>query len=270
MADRAYVPTKARVVRTVELTKDIHLLRLNTSVRSTPGQFLQVSVLGFGEAPFSIASHSEKHADLCVRVVGRLTHRISQLRRGDVIYIRGPYGNGYPINEFENKNIVIIAGGTGIAPLRALMEYIERHRQRFLDLHVYLGFRSPDQILFVEDIARWKNKFDVVLTVDGIPDGYRGRYEGEVGYLAPVIERHPVRSENAVAAVCGPPIMIKTTVQVLKKFGFRDDQIYISFERHMKCGLGQCGHCMINHKYVCTDGPVFRYDEIGELDEAGI
>ncbi len=270
MLDGDYIPKGVKVLEIKEMAPDIYFMRLDARIKSTPGQFIQLSILGYGEAPFSIASHSMKHIDLCIKCVGDLTSKIKNVEKGDVVYIRGPYGNGYPVSLFEGKDVVIVAGGTGITPLRALIEYIEKRRSKFEDMYIYLGFRSPDHIIFRDDIERWKRKFKVVVTVDKVPEDYKGEYDGEESYLAPIIEKYPVDARNKVAVVCGPPIMMRTVVQALRKLKFEGNQIYLSLERRMECGKGQCGHCMINHKYVCKDGPVFRYDELGELDEAGI
>ena len=177
--------------------------------------------------------------------------------------IRGPYGRGYPMKDMKNKNLIIIGGGTGVAPLRGVIEYVKEHRRTFKNVHIFLGFRDPEDILFKEDIKEWGKLFEVHLTVDKAPSDYKGN----IGLITKLIEEVQPLSRNSLAITCGPPIMIKFVIKLLKVLKFKNSQIYISHERHMKCGIQKCGHCMIKGQYVCKDGPVFRYDKIGEVKE---
>jgi len=213
-----------------------------------------------GEAPISICSFSPKHIQLHVKSVGNVTNALAKLKRGDHLLIRGPYGKGYPMSKLKWNHLLIIGGGSGVAPLKGVVEYIEKHRTDFREVKLYFGFRSPEDILFKDEIERWRENFHVNLSVDKNPN--KCHLAGCVGYITELLEKSYITPEKRIALVCGPPMMMKICIDILKEKGFSEDQIYVSYERLMQCGLGVCGHCMIHGKYVCKDGPVFRYDQI--------
>ena len=250
-----YIPKKAKILDIRKQTVDTNLYKINYKIKHEPGQFVQIGLLGIGECPISICSDSEKYIDLCIRNVGNVTKFIYGLKKGDNVFVRGPYGNGYPMQMFKHKDILVVGGGTGVAPLRSVIEYIENKRKSFGDVYIFLGFRSPDDILFKEDIKRWSKKFHLVLTVDKAPKTWKGN----IGYLMPLLEKEKFNIQHSVVLTCGPPIMIKFVLQSLKKMDFSDDQIYVSYERLMHCGIGKCGHCAISGYLVCKHGPVFNY-----------
>jgi len=258
-----YIPEQAKILDVRRLTFDTNIYRINHKIKHDPGQFVQVSLLGIGECPISICSHSNKYIDLCIRDVGNVTKFIHKLKKGDSIFVRGVYGHGYPMEMLENKDVIVIGGGTGVAPLRSVIEYLENNTKMFGDIYIFLGFRSPDDILFKNDTKRWNKKFKLILTVDKAPRTYKGK----VGYIMPLLEKEKFNIEHSVALTCGPPIMIKFVLQSLKKIGFSDDQIYVSYERLMHCGIGKCGHCAMSGHLVCQHGPVFNYSIAKDFED---
>jgi len=262
-------PAPFRIVKKEEQTKDIYLFRLQrplrgkTSLCYEPGEFFQVSAPGVGEAPFSVCSCSEDFIEFNIRGVGDVTNKLLSLGPGDYMWLRGPYGTSYPMKDLRGNSLVIIGGGTGVAPLRAVLKYVEEHRADYEKVHVFFGFKNPDEILFKRDMQVWNRVFDLNLTVDKAPKDYKGR----VGLVTKIVEESGLSNKNKAVMICGPPIMIKFTIMTLEKLGFNHDQIFVSFERRMKCGVGMCGHCMISGLYVCKDGPVFRYDKVKAMHE---
>lgn len=256
-----YMPTMAQIVSVTKETEDTSTFRVKYSYAHDPGQFVEVSLLGIGECPISIASWSPNHMDLCIRKVGSVTGAIHNLRQGDSLFIRGPYGVGYPIQEFIGKNIILIGGGTGVAPLRSVVEYLARKRTDFKNISLFFGFRSPSDMLFKADMAGWRSIFSLNISVDKADS----TWNGNVCLVTELLEKAKINKENTIVIICGPPVMLKCVMNTLNKFNFSDEQVYVSFERHMRCGIGKCGHCMVNNKYICRDGPVFRYDEAKKL-----
>lgn len=254
-----------------KLTPDTYLLTVQKfdkkgkleKLNYLPGQFFQVSIPGFGEAPISVCSYSDEFLEFNVRAVGDVTNEIVKLEPGDSLWLRGPYGTHYPMKEMIGKSLMIVGGGTGVAPLRGVLKYVEKHRADYDRVHLFIGFRNPEAIIFKKDIELWNRIFDMHFTVDKADSGYKGK----VGLVTQVCEQSGLDCNNKTAIVCGPPAMIKFTVIVLEKMGFSHGQVYVSEERRMKCGVGMCGHCMISGIYVCKDGPVFRFDQIEKLHE---
>ena len=264
--------TPYKIIAKEKFNTDTYLFRLEKVVKSKkdvkkisyePGQFYQVSVPGFGEAPISVCSYSDDFLEFNIRAVGDVTDEMVKLEQGDTMWLRGPYGTHYPMKELIGKSLMIIGGGTGVAPLRGVIKYVEKHRADYDRVHLFIGFRSPEAIIFKKDIGLWNRIFDLRLTVDKAEPGYKGK----VGLVTKIVEESGLDSNNKAAIVCGPPAMIKFTIMALEKIGFSHSQIFISHERRMKCGVGMCGHCMISGIYVCKDGPVFRYDQVKNLHE---
>ncbi|MBD3202796.1 hypothetical protein GF327_00745 [Candidatus Woesearchaeota archaeon] len=253
-----YKPELASVTKVIEETEDIKTIRIKHDSNPKPGQFYEVSVMGIGEAPFGSASYSSEYVDLTIRAVGNLTNKLMNVKQGENLAVRGPYGNGFPMEKFKGKDIVIIGGGTGVAPVRTVIEYIEINREDYGEVDLFFGFRSPEEFLFKYDFDKWKEIFKFNITIDKPYEGW----EGNVGFLNALLEKSEISPENKIVILVGPPIMIKVTVESLEKMGFSDDQIYVSLERMMQCGVGKCGHCMVGDKYVCKDGPVFCYETV--------
>ena len=233
-----------------------------------PGQFVEVSLFGVGEAPISICSSPTRREtfELTVRAVGRLTEALHRLKRGDEVGIRGPFGVGYPIVPLEGNDLLLIAGGLGIAPLRSLINFIIDNRRDFGKVDILLGCRDPQSMLYSDELSWWQKRIDISFScsVDrGEPD-----WAGNVGMITGLIPGVTIDPLRTFSVVCGPPVMYRYVVAELLKKGVPEEQIYLSLERHMKCGLGKCGHCQIEHLYCCQDGPVFRYDLIKQIKGA--
>lgn len=261
--DKMYKPTLVKIEGKRKLTEEDYLFKIKTKIDYYPGQFLQAGVLGIGEAPISICSYSGDYVELSVKIIGNVTKALCSLEKGDVVGIRGPYGRGYPIQLFKGDSIIMVGGGCGIAPMRSALQYIEKNREDYQEVYIFFGFRNPEEILFREDIEKWQEKFNCNISVD---EGNKN-WKGKVGFVTEILEKEELNNDRKVVFVCGPPVMINHVVEILKKKGFNDEQIFVSYERHMKCGTGKCGHCMVGGRYACKDGPVFRYDEVKELNE---
>ena len=232
-----------------------------------PGQFCEFSVLGKGESPFGIASSPTEPGFLrfTVNRTGSVTNQIHYLREGDMVGIRGPLGNWYPVEKFKGGNVVVIGGGFAFTTLRSLIVYMLEHRDDYEDITVIYGVRNPDLFLYKDELAQWQKRDDLTLhlTIDKAVEGWTGL----TGFVPTVTKEVAPGTENAWVVVCGPPIMIKFTLPVLKELKFPDARVYTSLERRMKCGIGKCGRCNIGSKYICIDGPVFSMEEIGEIPE---
>ncbi len=230
-----------------------------------PGQFVQVEIFGVGEAPISVCSSPTRKGsfELTVRAAGRLTKHMHSLGKGDVVGIRGPFGKPFPVKMMSGNDLLFVAGGLGIAPLRSLINYVMDNRKEFGKVDILLGCRTPSDMLFGDEVAVWQKRLDVNFscTVDrSAPD-----WKGNVGLITTLIPGVTINPERTFCVVVGPPIMYKFVIAELLKKGVPERQIVLSLERHMKCGMGKCGHCQIDHPknyYCCKDGPTFTYDEV--------
>jgi len=230
-----------------------------------PGQFNMLYVFGAGEVPISISSdpadpESIRHT---TRVVGTVTQAMRSLKPGDTIGVRGPFGSGWPLDLGQGKDVVVIAGGIGLAPLRPALFEMLAYRERFHRIILLYGTRTPRDILFKRDLKRWRSHFDleVYITVDRA----MGAWKGNVGVVIKLISRAPFDPSNAIALMCGPEVMMRFSIEALQQRGVTDENIFVSMERNMKCGLGFCGHCQYGPYFICKDGPVFRYDRIAPI-----
>lgn len=240
---------------------------LAKSFNYKPGQFVQVSLLGVGEAPISITSSPSQKGflEFTIRAIGKLTRAMHKLKVGDRIYIRGPYGNSFPFEEVKGKDLYFIAGGIGLPPLRSVIKSVFERRRAFGRIKILYGAKTPEEFCFKEELGTW-NKMDdteVLLTVDE-PDE---RWKGNEGVVTTLWDKTDMTTSSGVAYVCGPPIMIRFVVERLIRSGFKDENIFITLERYMKCGIGKCGHCNIGEKFVCVDGPVFTYSQLRKFPD---
>ena len=236
-----------------------------------PGQFVQVSMLGVGEAPISVSSSPTRgpHLDLGVRRAGELTGLMHDLLEpGAEVGIRGPFGTCFDTEAMRGNDVLLIAGGCGLAPMRALIQYCEDRRDEFRKVTVLYGARTPEDRLYKGDLAEWSRSphLDCRCTVDEVPPDQQ--WDGNVGVITTLMPPLEIDSERTTAVVVGPPVMYRFVISELEAKCFRHDQIVVSLERHMKCGVGKCGHCTIEHLYCCLDGPVFRLDAVIHLKGA--
>jgi len=237
--------------------------KLQKSFLPAPGQFMMLSLFGIGESAISLSDTSNNGSvTTTIRNVGSVTNAILRLKEGDFIGMRGPYGNGWPLERAEGKNVLIVVGGMGIVPLRGVVNYIKNNRKKFGDLEIIYGARTPDDMLFRYEFEKWKQikKTRMDLTVDELPIETTSKCK--IGLVTSCFPSMKTHHKNAIALVCGPEIMMRYAAKCLETIGFKDRQIYLSLERRMKCGIGKCGHCQIGLKYVCKDGPVFNYADI--------
>jgi NAD(P)H-flavin reductase len=249
-----------RAIRTFHFNFKDEKLREEFSFES--GQFAEYSILGIGEAPFCISSSPTRrdHLEFAVLRIGKVTNALHRLSVGAEIGFRGPYGNSFPLDFLQGKNLVFVAGGIGLAPLRSLIWNVIDTRDKYEKVDIIYGARSPDDLCFKYDVDTWgKDKtVNMVTTVDKGDESWTGR----VGFVPQILEQVAPSASNAVAIVCGPPIMIRFTFPVLEKLGFTPEQMITTLEKRMKCGIGKCGRCNIGNLYVCRDGPVFTYAQI--------
>jgi len=264
-----YVPQPATIKEVKKETSDVVTLKFSLdsgNLNYKPGQFLEVSVFGVGEAPISIASTpNQKEMELSVKKVGSVTSELHKLSVGDKIWIRGPYGNGFPIEKLRGKDVIFVGGGIGLPPLRSLINYMLNNRKDFGKLYILYGARTPVDLVFRDELEVWRTgkNVEVHLTVDKAVEGWTGH----VGVVPNLLKKIKPDIKKTYAVICGPEIMIKFTVKALLEMGFPENQIIFTLERMMKCGIGKCGRCNIGSKYVCIDGPVFSYDEIKKEQE---
>ena len=253
-----YVPYLSEIKEVIKHTNLEYTFRMTFEGDAKPGQFFEISLPKYGEAPISVSGIGDGLVDFTIRRVGAVTNEIFENYVGDKLLIRGPYGNGFDVEQFKGKEIMIIGGGTGVSPMRGVIQYFAAHPEEAVSTTLIAGFKSPSDVLFKADFEAWKKTINVIKTVDSAPEGY----EGPVGMVTKYIpDLHFQNVKNAVFICVGPPVMIKFTIMEIKKLGVEDEQIWTSYERKMCCGLGKCGHCKMNEKYVCLDGPVFNYTE---------
>ncbi|MFC1563578.1 FAD/NAD(P)-binding protein [candidate division KSB1 bacterium] len=264
------LPDEYRIQKFKRETHDTFTLELEPAngrdiPLSRPGQFNMLYVFGVGEIPISISGDPNKRNPLVhtTRAVGTVTKVMKDLREGDVIGIRGPYGTHWPVESALGRDVLIIAGGIGLAPLRPVMYEILSRRDKYGKVVLLYGARTPEDILFKQQLERWRANFhlEVYVTVDRAT----GSWHGNVGVVTTLIKRAPFDPHMTTAMICGPEIMMRFSIMELLKRGVVEKDIYISMERNMKCGIGLCGHCQLGPEFVCKDGPVFRYTQMKDL-----
>lgn len=253
-----YIPIPAKVKEIIKHTEKEWTFRVKAKTEGIlPGQFYEISMPKYGESPISVSGIGENTLDFTIREVGKVTEELFNIKVGERIQLRGPYGNGFNVDNYKNKDIVIISGGSGLAPVRGILEYFYANINECKSMTLICGFRSPEDVLFKEDIEKWNQKINVILTVDKADDNYKGK----VGLVTKYVpELNITNLDDACAVVVGPPMMMKFTIIELQKVGFKDKDLWVSYERKMSCGLGKCGHCRMDSTYICTDGPVFNFE----------
>jgi sulfhydrogenase subunit gamma (sulfur reductase) len=274
--ENPYVPFPMRIEEIIVETGDRNIKTFVLSFlskeaenpfRYRPGQFAELTVFGKGEAPFGMASTPTRpgRLEFSVSKIGEVTGALHRMEKGDVVGVRGPLGNGYPLETFRGKNLVLIGGGFGFSTLRSLTNFIlhDSNRAAYGDLTVIYGAREPGLLLYKKDLEAWRERGDLQLHL-AVDKGENG-WEGHVGFVPDVTRSLAPNPQNAFAVVCGPPAMITFTLPVLRDLGFKDENILLSLEMRMKCGIGKCGRCNVGSKYICSDGPVFFQAELLRL-----
>jgi NAD(P)H-flavin reductase len=233
--------------------------------RWTPGQFNMLYVPGVGEAAISISSHPDECeiVEHTIRLTGSVTRAIDRLGKGGLIGLRGPFGRGWPIDRLTGGDVVMVAGGIGLAPLKPMVHWLRHNRQRFRRVVLLFGCRSPDDRLYVDELQQWQSDdvIDVLVTVDNASDGW----VGPVGVVTNLLQRIRVSADRTTVMVCGPRILNRVAAWSFLQLHVPPERVYLSLERNMNCGFGQCGHCQMGSKFVCKDGPVFAFSEIAEF-----
>ena len=246
-------------------TLDLEPVNAGDSLPFLPGQFNMLYVFGAGEVPISMSGDPAKSGAMThtVRDVGAVTKAMGRLKRGDAIGVRGPFGANWPVEDAGGKDVVIVAGGIGLAPLRPVIYHILARREEYGRVALLYGARAPGDILYQSELEKWRGRFDlqVEVTVDNVPVGQNWR--GHIGVVTTLVGGADFDPARTVAMICGPEVMMRFTVIELQKRGVSEEGIFISMERNMKCAVGFCGHCMFGPTFICKDGPVFRFDRIG-------
>ena len=270
--DSLYAPQPARILRAKQLTDLERMIEVQLTngrqLGHRPGQFVQVSVFGYGEAPISICSSPAKEGsfEMTVRNMGGLTSALHRAKEGDTIGIRGPFGNGFPMSCMQGMDCLMVAGGIGIAPLRSVIDTVLADREKYGQLIVLYGSRTPGDILFTDEIEAWKadKRNQILVAVDREAPGW----DGHVGVVTTLFPQVKVNPKGVAASLCGPPVMYRFVLAELHAMRVPENQIFLSLERRMKCGMGKCGHCQIDGRCVCIDGPVFTAEEARGIHES--
>jgi sulfite reductase subunit B len=271
MIKNPYSPIRTEVLDVVEESSTIKTLKFRPDkpLYFKAGQFIELTIPGMGEAPFTPSSSPFQKEDLDVTIMkaGKVTGKIHELKKGDIVGLRGPYGVEYPLNEFEGKDLLLVGGGVGLAPLRALFLGLVHEIDRYKSILFCCGSKTPSDIIYKDSVLdKWQKidkRINFRITVDKKDDNWKGK----VGLVTTTLDGLDIEIKNSVAIVCGPPIMMKFSTFKLLEVGYKPDQIYLSMEKNMSCGFGKCGHCRMGDFYVCKDGPVFRYDKISHIHE---
>ncbi len=267
--DNPYRPIEAEVLEVITETPTIKTIKFKPkeTVSFATGQFVELTIPGVGEAPFTPSSNPavKDVLEVTVMKVGKVTEKVHQLKAGEVIGVRGPFGKGYPLDEFKGKEVLVVGGGCGFAPLRSLMYALFAIRKELKELFFRGGCKTPKELVYRSETEQWGKRADLnlKLTVDTGDSAWKGH----VGLVTTILDDVKMNYKTGIAVVCGPPIMMKFATKKLLEMGFRDDNIYLSMEKNMSCGIGKCGHCRIGTYYACKDGPVFQYTKIKHFSE---
>ena len=256
MVRNDYIPFSSEILEVIKHTDIEYTFRMAFRGDVKPGQFFEVSIPKYGEAPISVSGIGDGFVDLTIRRVGKVTNEVFERYVGDSLLMRGPYGNGFDVANYKGKELVIIAGGTGVSPVRGVISYFADHAEQRKDMTLITGFKSVKDVLFKADFPYWRERMNVILTLDSGEE----TAEHKIGLVTKYIPDLKLQDvSKAVAIVVGPPAMMRFSVKGLLERGFKEENIWISHERKMCCGLGKCGHCKVNDTYICLDGPVFNY-----------
>ncbi|HPT20592.1 MAG TPA: FAD/NAD(P)-binding protein [Bacteroidales bacterium] len=276
MIDSLYMPYLMRIEKITCEAPGVKTFRLKfvneedeNKFSFKAGQFGEYSVFGAGESTFCIASSPTRkgYIECTFRQAGKVTNALAGCEEGSVIGFRGPYGNIFPIDEWKGKNLLFIAGGIALPPMRCVIWNALDTRENFNDVTIVYGAKSVSDLVYKDELQDWENRKDVKLVTTVDPGGETPDWKGEIGFVPTIVEKVAPSAENTIAVVCGPPVMIKFTLPVLAKLGFKDENIFTTLENRMKCGFGKCGHCNVGKMYVCKDGPVFTQAQLKDLPD---
>ena len=266
-----YSVIESRIEKIIDETQNIKtfVLRLKDKFSFSTGQFIELALPGVGEAPFTPSSspYKTETIEMTIMRAGSMTEKLHSSKAGDIVGIRGPYGKGYPIESFYNREILIVGGGVGLAPLRSLLLTLFEIMNKFKRVILCYGSKSPDDIVYKYLFGEWSKikGLEIYRSVDKCPEGQK--WSETTGVVTCLLDKVKINLSNCVSIVCGPPIMMKFTTLKLVEIGFKPEDIYLSMERNMSCGLGKCGHCRMGRYYTCKDGPVFTYEELKDMPE---
>jgi sulfhydrogenase subunit gamma (sulfur reductase) len=276
MQENQYIPYQVRIADITEEAPLVQTYRLEflhpadaASFSFKAGQFAEYGVFGEGESTFCIASSPtrEGYIECTFRSSGRVTKALADREINDIIGLRGPFGNTFPIEQWYGKDIVFVTGGIALPPLRCVIWNLLDQREKFGKITIYYGARSVADLVYKEELKEWKERSDVDLFLTVDPGGETPDWKDYVGFVPTILEQNLPSSKNVVAIVAGPPILIKMSMPIMAKCGFANDQIFTTLENRMKCGVGKCGHCTVGKTYVCKDGPVFTYEEVLKMPQ---
>jgi anaerobic sulfite reductase subunit B len=255
------LPEAHKILQIVKETKAEYTFRVECDKQTKHGQFFQLSIPKVGEAPISVSGKGDGYVEFTIRKVGRLTDGIFGLGEGDTLFMRGPYGNAFPVEQFENKNLLVICGGTGTAPVRTTLYHFYDHPELCKSVNFIAGFKDIDSVLFTDDLEKFKTRFNTWYCLDD------SEAEGfHKGFVTEYIKEIPINQwDDYNIVIVGPPAMMKFSALECLKNGAAEEKIWVSYERKMSCAVGKCGHCKINETYVCVEGPVFNYTKAKDL-----
>lgn len=265
-----YKPIAAKVEKVIDETSNIKtfVLRPETSFKFATGQFIELSIPGIGEAPFTPSSSpfATETIDVTIMKTGYMTGKLHEFKGGETVGIRGPYGKGYPVSSYYGKEVLILGGGVGMAPLRSFLLTLLEYKDKFKKLTLCYGSKSPEDVVYKYLFPDWKKTkgLNILRSVDKCPTG---AWDETIGLVTCLLDKVKVDLNNAVAVVCGPPIMMKFGTLKLLEIGFKPKDIYLSMEANMSCGLGKCGHCQLGCNFICKDGPVFTYEQLKDIHD---
>ncbi len=262
-----YRITEAEIVNIKDETPSIKtfVLKPKERIPFKTGQFMEVAIPGFAEGPFTPSSDPDdtSRLEFTIMNVGRVTKALHNMKKGDIVGLRGPYGAGYPLEDYKAREILIVGGGVGLAPLRSLIYALFNDLGSYKKIHIKYGAKTPQDIIYKNQVEKWKKpgKSEVKITVDSGD----GQWKGHVGLVTTILDKLKLNMKDTVCVVCGPPIMMKFVTFKLLELGFDAKNIYLSMEKNMSCGIGKCGHCRVGNHYACKEGPVFTYEKIKDF-----
>lgn len=258
------MPFKSEILDIIQHTDIEYTFRMAYEGSVKPGQFFEVSIPKYGECPISVSGIGEGYLDFTIRRVGKVTDELHKFKVGQGFFLRGPYGNGFDMDNYKGKEVIVVAGGSGLAPVKGIIDHIHEGPEDFKAFQLVAGFKSPADVLFKKELADWQanEKLNVLLTVDQAEEGYTGN----VGLVTKYVPELPIQDMDQLEVVIvGPPMMMKFTVAAFLERGIPEEKIWVSYERKMHCGIGKCGHCKMDDTYICLEGPVFNYVDAKRL-----